>query len=86
MMQAFRNSAKVAGAIFALLMLIFMATSVDWGSLTRSTSAGKINGRTVDVRSYQQFVQQYFEEIRKTPPSGAKSKKAADGAKKGAGS
>ena len=40
MMQAFRNSAKVAGAIFALLMLIFMATSVDWGSLTRSTSVG----------------------------------------------
>ena len=33
MMQAFRNSAKVAGAIFALLMLIFVLTSVDWGGL-----------------------------------------------------
>jgi peptidyl-prolyl cis-trans isomerase D len=69
MMQAFRNSAKVAGAIFALLMLIFMATSVDWGSLTRSTSAGKINGRTVDVRSYQQFVQQTIDNRQRESPA-----------------
>ncbi|HKU63311.1 MAG TPA: peptidylprolyl isomerase [Gemmatimonadales bacterium] len=69
MMQAFRNSAKVAGAIFALLMLIFMATSVDWGSLTRSTSAGKINGRTVDARSYQQFVQQSIDNRQRESPA-----------------
>ena len=69
MMQAFRNSAKVAGAIFALLMLIFMATSVDWGSLTPSTSAGKINGRTVDVRSYQQFVQQTIDNRQRESPA-----------------
>ncbi|MFL5516168.1 MAG: SurA N-terminal domain-containing protein, partial [Gemmatimonadales bacterium] len=69
MMQAFRNSAKVAGAIFALLMLIFMATSVDWGSLTRSTSAGKINGRAVDARSYQQFVQQTIDNRQRESPA-----------------
>ncbi|HSJ75620.1 MAG TPA: SurA N-terminal domain-containing protein, partial [Gemmatimonadales bacterium] len=69
MMQAFRNSAKVAGAIFALLMLIFMATSVDWGSLTRSTSVGKINGETVDARSYQQFVQQSIDNRQKESPA-----------------
>jgi peptidyl-prolyl cis-trans isomerase D len=69
MMQAFRNSAKVAGAIFALLMLIFMATSVDWGSLTQSTTVGKINGRAVDARSYQQFVQQSIDNRQKESPT-----------------
>ena len=38
MMQAFRNSAKVAGAIFALLMLIFVLTSVDWQGLDKEIS------------------------------------------------
>ena len=52
MMQTFRNSAKVAGAIFALLMLIFVLTSVDWSGLTKSTSVGKINGQSVDARTY----------------------------------
>ena len=69
MMQAFRNSAKVAGAIFALLMLIFMATSVDWGSLTQSTSVGKINGQAVDARSYQQYVQQTIDNRQKESPA-----------------
>ncbi|MFL5517626.1 MAG: peptidylprolyl isomerase, partial [Gemmatimonadales bacterium] len=50
-------------------MLIFMATSVDWGSLTRSTSAGKINGRSVDVRSYQQFVQQTIDNRQRESPA-----------------
>jgi hypothetical protein len=39
-------------------------------------------GRDEVPLAYQQFVQQYFEELRKTPPAGAKGKKAADGAKK----
>ena len=69
MMQAFRNSAKVAGAIFALLMLIFMATSVDWGSLTRSTSAGKINGHTVDVRRYEEYVRQTIDNRQRESPA-----------------
>jgi hypothetical protein len=42
-------------------------------------------GRDEVPLAYQQFVQQYFEEIRKTPPSGAKTKKPVDGAKKGTG-
>ena len=68
MMQAFRNSAKVAGAIFALLMLIFVATSVDWSGLTSSTSVGKINGRAVDARSYQSFVQQTIDSRQRESP------------------
>ena len=47
MMQAFRNSAKVAGAIFALLMLIFMATSV---SLAYLSSAGDRELRKFDTK------------------------------------
>jgi peptidyl-prolyl cis-trans isomerase D len=69
MMQAFRNSAKVAGAIFALLMLIFVATSVDWSGLTQTTSVGKINGRTVDARSYQQYVQQTIDNRQRESPA-----------------
>lgn len=58
MMQAFRNSAKIAGAVFAVLMLVFIATSVDWSNLTSSSAVGKINGHSVDARSYQAFLQQ----------------------------
>jgi peptidyl-prolyl cis-trans isomerase D len=58
MMQSFRNSAKVAGAIFAVLMLVFVLTSVDWSGLGANATIGKINGRSVDARSYQTAVQQ----------------------------
>ena len=69
MMQAFRNSAKVAGAIFALLMLIFVLTSVDWSGLTQSTAVGKINGQTVDNRTYQGFVQQSIDNRQRDLPT-----------------
>ncbi len=69
MMQAFRNSAKVAGAIFALLMLIFMLTSVDWQGLTRSTTVGKINGESIDARTYQGFVQQSIDNRQRDTPA-----------------
>jgi len=58
MMQAFRNSAKIAGGVFALLMLVFIATSVDWSNLASSSSVGKINGHSVDARTYQTVLQQ----------------------------
>ncbi|HEY7612376.1 MAG TPA: peptidyl-prolyl cis-trans isomerase [Gemmatimonadales bacterium] len=69
MMQAFRNSAKVAGAIFALLMLIFVLTSVDWSGLSRSTTVGKINGETIDARTYQGIVQQSIDNRQKDLPT-----------------
>ena len=61
MMQAFRNSAKVAGAIFALLMLVFVLTSVDWQGLGSTTTVGKVNGESVDVRTFQTAVQRTIE-------------------------
>jgi peptidyl-prolyl cis-trans isomerase D len=69
MMQAFRNSAKVAGAIFALLMLVFVLTSVDWSGLTMSTTVGKINGESIDARTYQGFVQQSIDNRQRDLPA-----------------
>ena len=60
-MQAFRNSAKVAGAIFALLMLVFVLTSVDWQGLGTTSTVGKVNGESVDVRTFQTAVQRTIE-------------------------
>src|SRR5689334_15851182 len=59
MMQVFRSIAtKVAAGVFAVLMLIFMLTSVDWNQLTAGGSVGKINGQRVEARVYQTAVQQ----------------------------
>lgn len=69
MMQAFRNSAKVAGAIFALLMLIFVLTSVDWQGLGTTTTVGKVNGESVDVRTFQTAVQQTIERRQQESPA-----------------
>jgi peptidyl-prolyl cis-trans isomerase D len=69
MMQAFRNSAKVAGAIFAILMLVFVLTSVDWSGLSSTRNVGKINGESIDARSYQGFVQQTIDNRQRTTPA-----------------
>jgi len=69
MMQAFRNSAKVAGAIFALLMLVFVLTSVDWQGLGTSTSVGEINGQSVDARTYQTAVQRTIDNRQRESPA-----------------
>ncbi len=69
MMQAFRNSAKVAGAIFAILMLIFILTSVDWSGLSTSSTVGKINGESIDARTYQGYVQQTIDNRQRDTPA-----------------
>ena len=69
MMQAFRNSAKVAGAVFALLMLIFVLTSVDWRGLGSTTTVGKIDGQGIDARTYQSAVQQTIDNRQRQSPS-----------------
>jgi peptidyl-prolyl cis-trans isomerase D len=52
---------KVAGSVFALLMLVFMLTSVDWGNLTTSTAVGSVNGSSIDARVYETEVQRVIE-------------------------
>ena len=69
MMQAFRNSAKVAGAVFAILMLVFVLTSVDWSGLTTTTTVGKVNGESIDARTYQSFVQQTIDNRQRDLPT-----------------
>jgi len=66
MMQAFRNSAKplifvVAISFFAWLVLDLSGLTGGSGLLTQ-TSVGKVNGRAVDTRVFQQAVSQATEE------------------------
>jgi peptidyl-prolyl cis-trans isomerase D len=61
-MQAFRNAAKplmvlVAITFFAWLVLDLSGITGGTGLLTQ-TSVGKVNGRSVDARTYQTIVQQ----------------------------
>jgi len=62
MMQAFRNAAKpimvvVAITFFAWLVLDLSGITGGTGLLT-STSVGKVNGKSIDARTYQSIVQQ----------------------------
>lgn len=64
MMQVFRSLAgKVAAVVFAVLMIVFLLTSVDWRQVTGGsrTSVGSIDGTSIQLRSYQAMVQQTIE-------------------------
>ncbi len=63
MIKWFRTgiAVKLAGVVFAVLMMIFMLTSVDWGKVVSGTTAGRVNGRPIDARVYQRQVQQATE-------------------------
>jgi Parvulin-like peptidyl-prolyl isomerase len=52
---------KVAGAVFAVLMLIFILTMAPWDKITTGTTVGKVNGRPIDVRAYETEVQRTTE-------------------------
>jgi len=72
MMQAFRNSAKplifiVAVAFFAWLVLDLSGLSGGTGLLT-ATSVGKINGHSVDARSFQEAVSRFQEQRQRESP------------------
>jgi len=63
-MQVFRSLAgKVAAGVFAVLMIVFVVTSVDWRQVTGGshTSVGEINGVTIPLRAYQSMVQNQIE-------------------------
>jgi len=66
MMQAFRNAAKplmvvVAITFFAWLVLDLSGITGGTGLLTR-TSVGKVNGRSIDARTFQTVVQQSIDQ------------------------
>lgn len=65
MMQVFRSIAgKVAAGVFAVLMLVFLWTSVDWRQVSGGsrTTVGEINGQKIPLRNYQQMVQGAIEQ------------------------
>lgn len=60
MMQVFRSIAgKVAAGVFAVLMLVFVLTSVDWSQVTGGsrTTVGEINGVRIPLQYFQQAMQ-----------------------------
>jgi peptidyl-prolyl cis-trans isomerase D len=73
MMQSFRNAAKplmvvVAITFFAWLVLDLSGITGGTGLLTQ-TSVGKINGRSIDARTYQNIVQQSIDARQRQSPS-----------------
>jgi peptidyl-prolyl cis-trans isomerase D len=72
MMQAFRNAAKplmvvVAFTFFAWLVLDLSGITGGTGLLTR-TAVGKVNGRSIDARTYQSVVQQSIDARQRQSP------------------
>ena len=61
MMQAFRNSAKPVVLLITITFLVWMVVDLSGlsggGGILTQTSAGSINGTSIDSRAYQQAVQ-----------------------------
>jgi peptidyl-prolyl cis-trans isomerase D len=71
-MQAFRNAAKplmvvVAFTFFAWLVVDLSGITGGAGILTK-TSVGKVNGRSIDARTYQSVVQQSIDARQRQSP------------------
>jgi peptidyl-prolyl cis-trans isomerase D len=72
-MQAFRNAAKplmvvVAITFFAWLVLDLSGITGGTGLLTQ-TSVGKVNGQSIDARTYQNIVQQSIDARQRQSPA-----------------
>jgi peptidyl-prolyl cis-trans isomerase D len=72
MMQAFRNAAKplmvvVAFTFFAWLVIDLSGISGSTGLLTK-TAVGKVNGRSIDLRTFQAVVQQNIDARQRQAP------------------
>ncbi|HEU5049473.1 MAG TPA: peptidylprolyl isomerase [Gemmatimonadales bacterium] len=63
MIQLFRSKVakQITVVFFALLMVVFLLTSVDLGALGGAGTVGTINGAKVDARTYETIVQQQTE-------------------------
>jgi peptidyl-prolyl cis-trans isomerase D len=60
MIRVFRSLAtKIAAGIFAVLMIVFVITSVDWSQVAGGsrTTVGEIGGVRIPLQTYQQLVQ-----------------------------
>ncbi len=63
MIQLFRSklAKQITVVFFAFLMVAFLLTGVDYSGLGAANSVGKINGKSVDVRTYDALVQQQIQ-------------------------
>src|SRR5688572_16902983 len=72
MMQAFRNAAKpimVVVAVTFFAWLVFDLSGITGGTgLLTNTSVGKVNGRSIDARTYQTIVQQSIDARQQQTP------------------
>jgi peptidyl-prolyl cis-trans isomerase D len=70
MIQIFRSRAAkaVAVVIFAVLMVIFLLTGVDWSAFGGAGKVGKINGRSIDARTYESLVSQQTQAAQQRSP------------------
>ena len=73
-MQAFRNAAKplmvvVALTFFAWLVIDLSGITGNTGLLTKTT-VGKVNGRSIDLRTFQTVVQQNIDARQRQAPGG----------------
>ena len=88
-MQAFRNAAKplmvvVALTFFAWLVVDLSGITGSTGLLTK-TSVGKVNGRSIDARTYQTVVQQNIDARQRQAPGGAGARGLRAGPERGLG-
>jgi len=69
MMKFFRGTTKYVGVVFAVLMFIFVLTSVDFSQLSgAANTVGKIDGERVDARIYEAAVQNAVDNAQRTNP------------------
>lgn len=69
MMKFFRGTTKYVGVVFAVLMFIFVLTSVDFSQLSgAANTVGKIDGERVDARVYETAVQNAVDNAQRANP------------------
>jgi len=73
MMQAFRNSTKVIAVVFAVILLVWLLGEVSGlGNSVGASGArtvGKINGQSIDTRTYEARVRQVTDQQQRANPS-----------------
>ncbi|HEX6644987.1 MAG TPA: SurA N-terminal domain-containing protein [Gemmatimonadales bacterium] len=71
MIQLFRSkiAKQITVVFFALLMVAFLLTGVDYSAFGSSSDVGSINGTGVDARTYESIVQQQTEVAQRQSPT-----------------
>jgi peptidyl-prolyl cis-trans isomerase D len=73
MMQAFRNSTKVIAVVFAVILLVWLLGEVSGlGNSVGASGArtvGKINGQSIDTRTYEARVRQVTDQQQRANPA-----------------